>query len=238
VGDWNAADWDGCPEIRTGVTLHRVPEELAALLRARLDPGNSGRITREESRGQWEYLYNREDLVLLRGNRFHKKKNHVNAFFGQYGEDYRCLNVRDNPGALDEVLALQEEWCRWRDCAQSPALQAENDVIFRVVGNWRRFDNLRGGALYVENEMVAFAIGEPLDENTLVVHFEKGQADYRGVYQAINNAFARHAGEGFSLVNREQDMDEEGLRQAKETYHPAGFLKKDRLVVGPAGTAP
>jgi hypothetical protein len=58
------------------------------------------------------------------------------------------------------------------------------------------------------------------------------QPDYRGVYQAINNAFIRHEGEGFSFVNREQDMDEEGLRQAKETYNPVGFLKKSRLVIG------
>jgi hypothetical protein len=232
VGDWNGEDWEACPEISAGVTLHRVPEDLADLLQARLDPGRTGRITQEESRGQWEYLYSREELATLRGNRFHRKKNHVNAFFRQYGEDYRSLNVRDNPRSIDDVLALQEDWCRWRDCEHSPALQAENDAIFRVVGNWARFRNLRGGALYVDGVMVAFAIGEPLDHDTLVVHFEKVQPDYRGVYQAINNTFIRYEGEGFSFVNREQDMDEEGLRQDKETYNPVGFLKKSRLVIG------
>ena len=83
--------------------------------------------------------------------------------------------------------------------------------------------------------MVAFAIGEALDPETLVVHFEKVQPDYRGVYQAINNAFVVHAGQGFSVINREQDMGEEGLRQAKETYNPVGFLKKSRLVIAPEG---
>ncbi len=236
IGDWNAADWASHPEIRQGVTLHRAPDELAALLAGRLNPAGAegpGRVRAEESREHWEYLYSREELATLRGNKFHKKKNHVNAFQKEYGEDYRVLGAPDNPGGIDDLLALQEEWCRWRDCEHSPALMAENDVIFRVAGNWGRLGNLCGGSLYVNNVMVAFAVGEPLDEESLVVHFEKVQPDYRGVYQAINNAFVRHAGEGFSVVNREQDMGEEGLRQAKETYHPTGFLKKSRIIVAP-----
>ena len=231
VGDWNAADWESHPEIRAGVTFHRAPDELGELLRARLN----GRVRTDESREQWEYLYDREELATLSGNKFHKKKNHVNGFRKMYGEDYRPLDNRLNPRGIEDVLALQEEWCRWRDCENSPSLQAENDVIFRVAGNWGRLHHLTGGSLYVEDKMVAFAIGEALDPETLVVHFEKVQPDYRGVYQAINNAFVVHAGQSFSVINREQDMGEEGLRQAKETYNPVGFLKKSRLVIAPEG---
>ena len=65
----------------------------------------------------------------------------------------------------------------------------------------------------------------------MVVHFEKVQADLKGVYQAINHSFVNHSAEGVQLINREQDMGELGLRQAKETYNPVGFLKKCRLVI-------
>jgi len=225
VGDWEAADWEAQPEIRAGVTLTRAPEELATLLEQRLD----GRVIRKECRGHWEYLYSREELATLSGNRFHRKKNHVNAFRKAYGVDYRVLDHRSD--SLEDVLRLQEEWCRWRDCDNSPSLQAENDVIFRVVGNWARLPGLMGGALYVENQMAAFSIGEPLDADSLVIHFEKVQPEYRGVYQAINHAFAVHAGQGFTVINREQDMDEEGLRKAKESYNPIGFLKKHDLAI-------
>jgi hypothetical protein len=51
------------------------------------------------------------------------------------------------------------------------------------------------------------------------------------VYQAINHSFVNHSAEGVQLINREQDMGELGLRQAKETYNPVGFLKKCRLVI-------
>ena len=228
VGDWGKADWESHPELREGVTLYRVPDEMAEVLREHL---GEERVAAEPSREPWEYLYSREELAALSGNKFHKKKNLVNQYRKLYGIDYRTLDVREHPAGLEDVLQLQEEWCRWRDCGSSPSLQAESDVIFRVVGNWARLPGLMGGSLYVENRMVAFTIGEPLDETSLVLHFEKVQPDYKGVYQAINNAFARHAPEQFMVLNREQDMGEEGLRQAKETYNPTGFLQKSTVKV-------
>lgn len=52
---------------------------------------------------------------------------------------------------------------------------------------------------------------------------------YRGVYQAINFCFAKYAAKNFVFINREQDADEEGLRQAKESYMPSGYLKKNTI---------
>ncbi len=230
VGDWNAANWEAHDEIRQGVELLRVPEELGELL-ARLLPG---RVTAAPERDQWEYLYSRSDLAELPGPKFHKKKSHVNAFYRLYGEDYRVLDAH-HPERIEDVLSLQEEWCRWRDCESSPSLRAENDAVFRVLGNWGRLPGLRGGALYVDGHIAAFSLGEKV-QNMLIVHFEKVQAEFRGVYQAINHAFVNHSACDVALINREQDMGELGLRQAKQTYNPVAFLKKSRLVIaGDAG---
>ena len=187
-------------------------------------------MTATEDRDQWEYLYDREELAQLPGPKFHKKKTHVNGYHRRYGEDYRPLGGASNPDGIEHVLQLQEEWCRWRDCENSPSLQAENEAIFRVVGNWNRLPGLVGGALYVEDRIGAFAVGEKVGD-MMVVHFEKVQAELKGVYQAINHSFVNHSAQGVSLINREQDMGELGLRQAKETYNPVGFLKKSRLVI-------
>ena len=35
--------------------------------------------------------------------------------------------------------------------------------------------------------------------------------------------------EGFATINRAQDLDEAGLRQAKMTYNPVDFLRKYRV---------
>ena len=107
--------------------------------------------------------------------------------------------------------------------------QAESDVVCSVLRNWDALPGLIGGALYAGEEMAAFAVGEPLDDQTIVVHFEKGRPEYRGVYQAINFCFAKYAAKNFVFINREQDADEEGLRQAKESYMPSGYLKKNTI---------
>ena len=59
-----------------------------------------------------------------------------------------------------------------------------------------------------------------------VIHFEKALDEYRGIYQFLNQAFAESLPRFFTLINREQDLGNEGLRQAKMTYRPSGFVKK------------
>ena len=231
MGNWGCADWDAHPEVHRGAILHRVPDELTVLLQNRL---GIERVVAKPIREQWEYLYSREELATLPGNRFHKKKNLVNQFRKHYGMDYRPLNWSMNPSGREDVLNLQEAWMQWRESGGDPSLQAENDAILRVVNNWERLPGLMGGSLYVENTMVAFAIGEPLDEHSLVLHFEKVLPGYKGVYQAINNAMAVHAPESFTILNREQDLGEEGMRHAKETYNPIGFLQKETLNIATA----
>ena len=221
VGDWNSVDWTTIPDLRPGTVMIRVPEPLCNLLQEQLPD----RVIIEETRGQWEYLYTQQALSTLSGKILHKKKNHVNAYRKLYGENYVVLQSEHMP----QVLSLQQDWCEWRECEQSVALLAESDVVFSVLRQWDQLPGLIGGALLAEGKMAAFAVGEKLDDRTLVVHFEKGRPEFRGVYQAINYAFAKYAGEGFELIDREQDTDEEGLRQAKESYCPVGFLKKNTV---------
>lgn len=229
VGPWDDVDWADLPCLRDGASLVRVPEALVR----RMEAAMPGRIAAEEARGQWEYLYKTEDMATLPGNRYHKKKNHYNAYVKAYGEpDYRPLTL----DVMEDVLALQDEWCQWHECVESPALQAENEAINRVLAHWDDIPGLIGGSLYAEGQMVAFSVGEKLDDTTLGVHYEKGRNGYRGVYQAMNRCFAQRAGQGYALLNRAQDLDEEGLRQAKTGYLPTDFLRKYTVEVAAAST--
>jgi hypothetical protein len=79
--------------------------------------------------------------------------------------------------------------------------------------------------------MVAYTVGEALTNQTVVIHFEKGDTQYKGIYQAINQMFLAYSAGHFLLVNREQDLDEPGLRKAKLSYHPAEFLQKYRVTI-------
>ena len=221
VGDWRAVDWTKC-DWPAGLHFVRVPDDLLALWKSIL--GDRLEIT--ETRGHWDYLYLVSELAELKGNRFHRKRNHYNQFLKQYNWSYKNLTAADMPA----VLNMQEDWVQWREDANSPSLLAENDAVFRVLQNWERFPTLKGGALFIDDVMAAYTVGEPLSD-TLVIHFEKGHDKYRGIYQAINAMFLQHNGEGFTYSNREQDLDDPGLRKAKESYNPVDYVHKQKARV-------
>jgi hypothetical protein len=67
----------------------------------------------------------------------------------------------------------------------------------------------------------------------LVIHIEKANMKLRGAYQVVNNEFARYyaSKEGVKVINREEDVGDEGLRVSKKSYHPCEILQKYIVVV-------
>jgi len=87
--------------------------------------------------------------------------------------------------------------------------------------------NMRGLLFYIDGKPAGWCLGEPIARGSIfAVHFEKGLEEFKGIYQFINQAFAASLPESFTYINREQDLGDEGLRQAKMTYRPSGFVRK------------
>ena len=224
VGPWDKVqDWRALPEMASGSQLIRVPNSLCELWSVALEDS----VTIEEARGQWDYLYLSSELATLSGNKFHKKKNLLNQFLKGYEYEYRSLSVN----CVETVLNMQTEWCRWRDCESSEALLAENDAVARVLAHWNEIPGLCGGIIRIDGVPVAYTLAEPLNHDTLIIHFEKAANGVKGAYQAINYLFCNDVGVNFTYINREQDLDDEGLRQAKLSYNPADFSKKCTVIV-------
>ena len=79
---------------------------------------------------------------------------------------------------------------------------------------------MRGLLIRIVGKVGAISLFEPLNEDTLVVHFEKGLPDCEGIYKAINAETAFAVKEKYRYTNRESDMGVPGLREAKMRYHP------------------
>jgi hypothetical protein len=220
VGAWDQINWDETDPVRLrqNVSFIRVPETLAILWKEKL----GDRVSAETSRSHWDYLYSIPELKALSGNRFHKKKNLINQFKKKY--EFRYVPLTD--AVTDLAAGMQESWCTWRDCESNEALDAENAAISKVLSNWQKLERITGGAIMVDTKIVAYTVAEYLTDDTLLIHFEKGNPEYKGVYQAINQMFLEQGGNDFQIVNREQDLGDEGLRKAKSSYSPIDFLKK------------
>jgi hypothetical protein len=223
IGPWEAIDWGDVFKRRfeSGTRFMRIPETLSQLWQKNL----GDRIVVEEDRDHWDYLYDINEMVELKGNRFHKKKNLLKQFITKY--DYRFETF--SPAMIEPAMAMQADWCNWRDCESSDVLSAENRSVFKVLMHWNELVGLTGGVIVVEDIIVAYTLAEKMSDESIVVHYEKGCPDYKGVYQAINQMFLESLPENFKIVNREQDLGEQGLRQAKMSYNPSGFLKKYRV---------
>jgi hypothetical protein len=220
VGDWGAVDWAEVLPVRwpSGTVFRDLPEGLVRLWEQALP----GRFQVESSRGEWEYLHRVENLVALKGNRFRSKAQKLRRFL----ETCRPEFVPLGPENLDEVRAFQEKWCRVRFCESEKALMEENRAIEVTLRDWDKLPGLFGGALRVEGRMVAYTVAEPLDGETVAIRFEKGCPDFRDVYQAMNQLFLALSCEAFTWVNREEDMGDPGMREAKMSYRPDRFVEK------------
>jgi len=171
-----------------------------------------------EDRDNFDYLYLREDLSGLSGRKFHKKRNLIKGFLNNHTYEGKALLEEHKQDAL-QVL---ETWRRDRDNpgdynAAKEALEKTEEL------------QLCGGIYYVKELPVAYSLGEELAEGkSFAIHFEKAVNGYKGIWQFVNQAFASILPEKYSTINREQDLGNTGLRQAKLSYKPVDFVRKYR----------
>jgi len=171
-----------------------------------------------EDRDNFEYLYLRSDLVDLPGKSFQKKRNLINIFAKNYKQE-ECEQKELNASTVRDALRILDEWKFLKGLngdyhSAKEALELNSEL------------ELCGLVFYVCGVPVAYCQGELLADNrSFAVHFEKAIDSYKGIYQYINQEFAKSLPENVVYINREQDLGDKGLRQAKMTYRPADFVK-------------
>ena len=93
-------------------------------------------------------------------------------------------------------------------------------------GNALTQNAVSGGALRADGKIIAFSIGDMLNDEIFLVHFEKAYAEIQGAYPMINQQFVLHNCMGHKYVDREEDAGVEGLRKAKLSYDPLRLVDK------------
>ncbi len=164
-------------------------------------------------------MFSREELAKLAGRKYHKKKNLVNAFIHNYSYEGKPLLEEYIPDAMKVLEA-------WRNGRDNPGdYRAAKEALDKAEEL-----QLYGGIYYVDGEPAAYTLGEELAQGeSFVIHFEKALSKYKGIYQFVNKCFASILPEKYNYINREQDLGDPGLRQAKMSYRPVGFVKKYRV---------
>lgn len=171
-----------------------------------------------------DYVYASQDLISLKGGRYDGKRNAIRKFQKAWAYEYRSIDR----GLVPLCLALQDYWCRERHCELYPGLREEERAIREIFTNYDAL-GVRGGAILVGGRVAAFSAGEKLNKDTFVVHIEKANPEMPGLYAVINQQFIQNEASAYTYVNREQDLGDQGLRKAKQSYHAVLTVRKFKI---------
>ena len=198
-----------------GVSARRTIEEFY--------PGKFRFYSDEDS---YDYVYSIDSLADLKGKKYHGKRNHLKRFFEAY-PNYTVQPIgADN---INKVRHFSEDWYRIRLSEDPDAdLRMERAALGKAIRDYREL-GMEGLVLLDGEEVLAFTLASRLSEDTFDVHFEKARSDIQGAYPAINYEFARYVRNKYPNIrylDREEDMGLEGMRKAKQSYHPHHMVEK------------
>ena len=157
--------------------------------------------------------------------KYHKKKNHYNSFINSY--NYTIKSINDEKSILD-CLNLLKKWHKNKNILCEELL-CETKEITNLLYNLD-FLNLKTIAVYVNNNLAGFSIGEILND-TAIIHIERCDIKYKGIYAFINREFINKEFRSTKYINREEDCGYPGLRKSKLSYHPINLLKKSLIII-------
>lgn len=179
-----------------------------------------------------DYVYEIENFATLSGKKMSKKRNHVNRFKADYPHAVlEKLSKEDVPqliGAMKEWKAEEEG-----EVASATASEEMREVI-DVLENLELF-GFEGAVLRLEPQgaIAGFTLAEVIND-TAFIHIEKMNHGIAGAGETLAHLFATRLMEKFPTLryaNREEACGDEGLKRAKESWHPAMLLKKYNVLI-------
>jgi len=174
----------------------------------------------QPQRDYFDYVYLSGDLAELPGKRYLKIRNQLNYFLKHNTFSAEKISEEN----IADVRKFLLKWCVQKGCEEEPLLNSERIAVQTALAHFFEL-GLTGLIIRINGVIEAFSVFEKMSKDTAVVHFEKANFAYKGIYQIINRETAKFLSNDFKFINREADMGITGLRSAKEKYHPHHFVE-------------
>lgn len=185
-----------------------------------------------EQKGFNDYVYRSKDLIELKGNKYAKKRNLIHQFERNFLTNGHVRIEPMTSRAASECIEFLEEWCEQNDCdaVDQLDLACEKQAAINAIENIDRL-GVNGLLLRLKGKVRAFGIASQLTAGMGVLHFEKADANIKGLYQYFDNQCARQMLSQYEYINKESDMNIPGLAKAKKSYYPALIIKSYMLTL-------
>ncbi len=180
-----------------------------------------------------DYVYNTDDLIDLKGNSYHTKRNEINKFRKVY-ENHKVEELVPNIHGK-EIMNLLNRWIQNRIKYMPKeemdsfldGINLERDAIKRILKYYNEL-SLIGTVLFINEQLVGFTVGEKLLNNTASILIEKTDFDILGSAQFIFREFCKvlKAKYDCKYINVGDDMGFENLKKVKLSYRPTRLVPK------------
>lgn len=170
-----------------------------------------------------DYIYEADKLRTLSGKKLQKRRNNYNNFLHTYEGRwiYEALS-------LENIKDVKSYLYGWKRNTTEEYLRYEiqgTDAILDLIGVLP----YQGGVIRIDGEVKAFIIASQSTEDMAQINIEKADPEIRGLYQAIEKEFLERNYRNVSWINREDDMGNDSLRQAKMALNPSHMIEKYRI---------
>ncbi len=173
------------------------------------------------------YVYAAHDLAELHGRRYAGKRNLI----AQASRLYTLTAEPLDQTRAEACLEIGEDIARKRTCRGAVTLEQETQALATALRSFGPL-GLQGVLVRIAGRPAAFSIFDRLSPSAAVVLFERARRSDKGLYQVVNQETARViAASGFTIINREEDLGDAGLRRAKLSYHPVSLEMKHTLTL-------
>ena len=180
-------------------------------------------------RTYFDYVYDAQKLRTFSGKKYHKKKNHLNAFKKEYEGRYEFKKLTSEHEK--EILEFLEKWKETKEHAQEHEFIDWEARGIKYILDHEDVLEYKIGAAYIDGKLEAFTIGNYYKEEDMVyIPIEKANPNIRGLYQYICSEFLVEVFPEAAKENREDDMGLEGLRKSKQSYNPIYMVEKYTVI--------
>ncbi|HLD83183.1 MAG TPA: phosphatidylglycerol lysyltransferase domain-containing protein, partial [Candidatus Omnitrophota bacterium] len=166
-----------------------------------------------------DYLYKREPLANLRGNKLKHKRASLNYFLKHYKFQYLPFSLRYR----DDCLRLYEHWSKERKCSNQDSvykamLEDNKSSLETMLKDYRRLGYI-GRLVKIGGSIKAFSFGFKLNNDTFCIAYEITDLSIKGLAQFIFREFCRELKE-YKYINIMDDSGLENLKKVKLSYQP------------------
>lgn len=177
----------------------------------------------ELERNNFEYIYETHKIANYTSKKLKRKREQCHSFEMHYEYSVHPYEKQD----YDGVMALLRNWYEDYGDYSDPIINGERSGVQYIMDHYDTFSCM-GFVFKVKDKVIGFTLAEQLTEEILLIHFEKGDRAYKGIYDVMKRDLSKRF-DSVKYLSLEEDMGIRGLRTAKKMYEPTYLIEKGSI---------